>query len=159
LCNVHDGRIRFSILNKQKEEENNVLSPQNKCLRKEINGNSKIYHFHFLFHFTDHVHILYLSNSVSKSRITAKLIIKSQINRRCNRFRDYNTSVAIHQNSNFTVTVKQPPSGWQLSMFSSNEGNNCVMSTMVVFVLVYRTNKRKRKIMCCLHRTNVCERK
>ena len=63
------------------------------------------YHFHFLFHFTDHVHILYLSNSVSKSRITAKLIIKSQINRRCNRFRDYNTSVAIHQNSNFTVTV------------------------------------------------------
>ena len=63
------------------------------------------YHFHFLFHFTDHVHILYLSNSVSKSRITAKLTIKSQINRRCNRFRDYNTSVAIHQNSNFTVTV------------------------------------------------------
>lgn len=61
--------------------------------------------FHFLFHFTDHVHILYLSNSVSKSRITAKLTIKSQINRRCNRFRDYNTSVAIHQNSNFTVTV------------------------------------------------------
>jgi hypothetical protein len=53
----------------------------------------------------DHVHILYLSNSVSKSRITAKLTIKSQINRRCNRFRDYNTSVAIHQNSNFTVTV------------------------------------------------------
>jgi hypothetical protein len=38
-----DGRIRFNIPNKQKEEENNVLSPQNKCLRKEINGNSKIW--------------------------------------------------------------------------------------------------------------------